>query len=192
MRVIAGRLRGATIRTPRTTSVRPTYDRVRESLFSIIEPRLSGARVLDLYAGSGSLGIESLSRGAISVTFVEIDRKVASVVRGNLDRLGLSGDGRVIGGDALSLLDGSMPGAPFDLVFVDPPYGAGLAVRTLRSISLAGVLEESALVIVEHETAADIPEVEGRLTRYRLERYGSTSVGFYEVRGEEPGREEAK
>jgi 16S rRNA (guanine966-N2)-methyltransferase len=190
MRVIAGTLRGATIRTPGGLSVRPTYDRVRESVFSIIEPVIEGAAVLDLFAGSGSLGIESLSRGATSATFVELDRRVVSVVRENLERLGLGEVSSVMRRDVLELLGGSVPGAPFDLVFADPPYGTGLAGRTLDLLSRGDVLGDSSVVVIEHETGADVAERDGRLMRYRLKSYGTTSVGFYEARSEDAGREE--
>lgn len=170
--------------------MRPTYDRVRESVFSIIEPIIEGAAVLDLFAGSGSLGIESLSRGAAAATFVEADRKVASVVRENVERLGLAGASRVIQRDVLELLRGDVPGAPFDLVFADPPYGKGLAARTLSLLSESGALSGSAVVVIEHETGSEVAERDGRLERYRLKRYGTTSVGFYGARREDAGREE--
>ena len=125
MRVIAGRLRGRTIHTPPTDSVRPTYDRVRESLFGIIEPKLPAAAVLDLFAGSGSLGIESLSRGAASATFVEKDPRILRVTSRNVEELGLRGACRTVRGDAVKLLAGAMPGGPFNVVFVDPPYASG-------------------------------------------------------------------
>ena len=186
MRVIAGRLRGATIRTPGTDAVRPTYDRVRESLFSIIEPHLGGASVLDLFAGSGSLGIECLSRGADSATFVERDRSVLEVVRTNLEELELQAASRTVRGDAIRLLKRGLPGAPFDIVFVDPPYASGLAAEALTLLGESTLLSDDALVVVEYETGRPPQESAGRLSLVRAKTYGTTEVGFYEVRGLRP------
>ena len=190
MRVIAGVLRGSVIRAPAGAAVRPTYDRVRESVFSIIEPSLAGAAVLDLFAGSGSLGIESLSRGSNRATFVEIDRGVLGVVRENVERLGLAGQCRLIEGDALAVLERAVPGGPFDVAFVDPPYSSGLASRVLELLAASGHLADEAVVVVEHASADTLPEIVGRLGLFRSRRYGSTAVDFYEVRVERVGREE--
>ena len=190
MRVIAGELRGSVIRTPAGGRVRPTYDRVRESLFSIIEPHLEGAVVLDLFAGSGGLGIESLSRGATGVTFVEVDPTVLRVVRENVARLGLAGRCRLIGADALAVLERAVPGGPFDIVFVDPPYASGLSSRALELLDASPALAEGALIVVERASADSPPDEAGRLDRFRTKVYGSTTVDFYEARAHGAGREE--
>ena len=190
MRVIAGELRGSVIRTPAGGRVRPTYDRVRESLFSMIEPRLEGAAVLDLFAGSGGLGIECLSRCAESVTFVEVDPSVMRVVRENVGRLGLAARCRLISADALVVLGRAVPGGPFDIVFVDPPYASGLSVRALELLEESHALAEDALVVVERATADPPPDETGRLDRFRTKAYGSTTVDFYEARAHGAGREE--
>ncbi len=182
MRVIAGRLRGSVIRAPAGRVVRPTYDRVRESVFSIIEPAIDGAAVLDVFAGSGSLGIESLSRGSNRATFIEIDKRVLSVVRENVERLGLTGRCRLIGGDALAVLKRAVPGGPFDIAFVDPPYSSGLAMMALELLADAGNLADEAIVVVERASADDPPAAVGRLGLNRTKRYGSTAVDFYETR----------
>lgn len=190
MRVIAGRFRGAAIRVPRGEKVRPTYDRVRESVFSILEPRLEGSRVLDLFAGSGSLGIESASRGAAAVTFVETDAGVMSVLSGNVARLGLADVASLIRADALSALRGALPGGPFDVVFVDPPYSSGLAVLSLELLSVSRHLAENGLVVVERDAGRELPEAAGRLEKFRTRRYGSTAVDFYRARAAGPERKE--
>jgi 16S rRNA (guanine(966)-N(2))-methyltransferase RsmD len=187
MRVIAGRLRGASLRVPRGTAVRPTYDRVRESVFSILEPHLNDAVVLDLFAGSGCLGIESLSRGAASATFVEIDRAVLAVVAENVDRLGLSKESRLLRGDGLEAIEGALSGDVFDLIFVDPPYSSGLAERSLELLGASGLLAGSAVVVVEHGTEEELPEAAGGLSRFRRKRYGGTTVDFYEARETDAG-----
>ena len=182
MRVIAGRLRGSIIRAPAGNAVRPTYDRVRESVFSIIEPAIDGAAVLDLFAGSGSLGIESLSRGSNRATFVEIDRGVLGVVRENVERLGLAEQCRLIGGDALAVLERAVPGGPFDIAFVDPPYSSGLAPRALELLAAERHLADEAIVVVERASSDTLPTVVGRLGLFRSKKYGSTAVDFYETR----------
>jgi 16S rRNA (guanine(966)-N(2))-methyltransferase RsmD len=182
VRVIAGHLRGSVIRAPATDVVRPTYDRVRESVFSIIAPLLDGAAVLDLFAGSGSLGIESLSRGSDHATFIEMDERVLSVVRENVERLGLASLCRLIGGDALAVLKRAVPGGPFDIAFVDPPYSQGLALRALELLAAERHLADEAVVVVERASSDTLPEVAGRLELFRSKRYGSTAVDFYETR----------
>ena len=190
MRVIAGQLRGSIIRAPATGVVRPTYDRVRESVFSIIEPAIDGAAVLDLFAGSGSLGIESLSRGSKHATFVEMDGRVLSVVRENVERLGLAGQCRLIRGDALAVLKRAVPGGPFDIAFVDPPYSSGLALMALELLADVRNLADGAIVVVERASADTPPAVVGRLGLFRSRKYGSTAVDFYETRAVSAGREE--
>ena len=190
MRVIAGQLKGSVIRTPEGRSVRPTYDRVRESVFSIVEPDLEGAAVLDLFSGSGSLGVESLSRGAARVTFVEIDAAVLGVVRENVKRLNVAGRCRLVRADALAALRRGLPGAPFDVVFVDPPYASGLALQALELLATGAALSDDALVVVERASADAQPAEVGRLVRFRTSRYGSTAVDFLRPGDRRAGREE--
>lgn len=184
MRVIAGSLRGRRLRTPRGGAVRPTYDRVRESLFGIIESRIPGARVLDLYAGTGSLGIECLSRGAEHATFVERDRGVMAVLRGNIDALGLGPRATPVLEDVARYL-GRGPGAGFDIALADPPYGGSAAEATVRLLAAWGGLAEDSIVVVEHAGRGPLDEAVP-LRRWRSERYGSTVVDFFEVRGAGP------
>jgi len=168
---------------PRGLGVRPTYDRVRESLFAIIEPRLDGASVLDLFAGTGILGIESLSRGARSATFVEVDRRVVSTLARTIGRLGIAGECTVRRGDVLRYLSRRPARNRFDVVFADPPYEAGLAERALELLGAWQGLAPFALVVVEHESRLDLPEASGVLVRTRTEGYGTTALDFYEARG---------
>jgi 16S rRNA (guanine(966)-N(2))-methyltransferase RsmD len=188
--VIAGTLRGQRIHTPPTDSVRPTYDRVRESVFGIIEPLLTGAVALDLFAGSGSLGIESLSRGAERVTFVERDPRVLKVTERNVRELGLAGRARVVRADAMRALSGRIPGGPFDVVFVDPPYASGLVPRVLELLAAGGHLNAGAVVVVEHAAGDEFGETAGTLSRTRSKNYGTTEVDFYEDRAGGPQGEE--
>lgn len=181
MRVIAGRLKGRRIDAPKGARVRPTYDRVRESVFDILGPRVDGARVLDLFAGSGALGIECLSRGAESVTFVERDRGVLGVLRANIEALGISASAVVVHGDAVRLLAGIVPGGPFELVFVDPPYASGLAGTALALLSSRTDLAPGALVVVEHARGEAPEAAGGALALTRSERYGTTEVSFFRM-----------
>jgi 16S rRNA (guanine966-N2)-methyltransferase len=190
MRVIAGRLKGSALRTPPGSTVRPTYDRVRESVFSIIEPALDGAAVLDMFAGSGSLGIESLSRGASRATFIEADRVVFDTLRGNIERLGLMDVSRLVRGDALEAMLRGVPGLPFDVVFVDPPYSTGLAERALRLLDRSTSLADDATVVLERATSDASLETPGRLELRRSRRYGGTTVDLYMVRSQKADREE--
>jgi 16S rRNA (guanine966-N2)-methyltransferase len=146
MRVVAGRLRGRALTAPPGMGTRPTADRVRQALFDVLShapfaPPLQGARVMDLFAGSGALGIEALSRGAAFSLFVETDELARGAIRTNLDALGLIGAGRVHRRDATDL--GQRPasdGTPFDLAFLDPPYDKGLGAKALGERALAGLL----------------------------------------------------
>lgn len=179
MRVIAGRLRGRRVDAPKGVLVRPTYDRVRESMFAIIGSGIEGASVLDLFAGSGVLGIESMSRGARAVVFVDDDSRAVAVVRRNIEALGVAGACGVRRGDALRLLERGSLGAGFDVVFVDPPYRSGLHAKVLALLGEPGALEPGALVVVEHEAERELPQAFGTLELVRRERYGSTAVSFY-------------
>jgi len=192
MRVIAGSLGGRKLDVPKTARVRPTYDRVRESVFAIIEPYIEGASVLDVFAGSGSLAIEAVSRGARRATLMEIDPAIARAAAGNVRRLGIEGVCDLRVGDALRLLNAGLPGFPFDIAFVDPPYDSGLVPSTLRALARPGTMSEQALVVVERSSdAADVEPARGFVV-HRSERYGSTAVDLY-LRGAAAGeREQAR
>ncbi len=174
MRVIAGLARGRRLRVPDVPGVRPTADRVRESLFSSLQPRLSGADVLDLYAGAGGLGLEAASRGASRVTLVERDGGVADVLRANVRAVGVS-DVHVVVRDVVAHLR-RQPDQPHDLVFVDPPYDTPDADvdRVLRLLCDHGHLAPGAHVVVERSRRAEAPNWPARLTAQRPRRYGDT------------------
>lgn len=152
MRVIAGTARGHPLEAPRGRTVRPTADRVREALFSSIGPLVPGARVLDLFAGSGALGIEALSRGAATATLVERDRRAAVVAERNLRRTGLGAHATVVRADAAEFVRHPR-GGPFDVVLVDPPYGEPLPAvyALLGALHDAGALTHDATVVVERD-----------------------------------------
>ncbi|TML62478.1 MAG: 16S rRNA (guanine(966)-N(2))-methyltransferase RsmD [Actinobacteria bacterium] len=178
MRIIAGTRRGHTIHAPKGLDTRPTSDRVRESVFNIIAPWVEGARVLDLYAGSGAMGLEALSRGAEAAVFVESDPEALRTIERNLDKLGLTG-ARVVRHDAVTGL-GQETGAgrKYDLVLADPPYD----MTDYQSLSryLPGVLADDGLLVFETaaKTEPDVPGLAVRTSR----RYGSTRVTVFEHR----------
>jgi 16S rRNA (guanine966-N2)-methyltransferase len=158
MRVVGGSLRGRVLAAPKTNAIRPTADRLRESLFNILvhaygDP-VSGARVLDLFAGTGALGIEAVSRGASFALFVDDGAEARALLRDNVATLGLGGITRIFRRDATKLGD-AHPIEPFSLVFLDPPYGHGLAERALASARAGRWLATDALVVVEETVKAD-------------------------------------
>jgi 16S rRNA (guanine966-N2)-methyltransferase len=174
MRVIAGELGGRRLRSARGQATRPTAERVREALFSMLEP-LQGAVVLDLFAGSGALGIEALSRGATHATFVERDPRALAVLRANVAALELGERARVLGGDALAALRGK---DIYDLVFLDPPYAMAPALAGVLSRELPGVLGPGARVVSESDRRAPL-ELDLALVRER--RYGDTLIRIHET-----------
>jgi 16S rRNA (guanine966-N2)-methyltransferase len=157
MRIIGGRLRGRALAAPQSRAIRPTADRLREAIFNILihaygDP-ITGARVLDLFAGTGGLGIEAISRGAAFTLFVDDGAEARALLRENVATLGLGGATRVFRRDATKLGD-AHPIEPFSLVFLDPPYAQGLAEKALASAQAGGWLTPDALIVVEETTGA--------------------------------------
>jgi 16S rRNA (guanine(966)-N(2))-methyltransferase RsmD len=190
MRVIAGTLRRRTLEAPAGLSTRPTSDRLRETLFNVLAPRIEGARFLDLYAGSGAVGIEAASRGAASVVVVERAEPALRVLRGNLEKLGLRGSVRVEAAGVGAFLRRIRPGKSamcFDIVFLDPPYEAAeeyvLAMGLLGG-EASGLLAEGAVVIAEHRRKQKLDDDYGVLRRVRLLEQGDAALSFYESAAE--------
>ena len=157
MRIVGGEFRGRPLATPRSDAIRPTTDRTREALFNILAhrfaDRLDGARVLDLFSGTGALGLEALSRGASFCLFIEESAEGRGLIRDNVENFGLTGRSKIFRRDATALGEaGTMP--PFGLLFADPPYGKGLGERALRSALEGGWLLPGALCVVEEAAAA--------------------------------------
>ena len=187
VRVISGEFGGRRLEAPRGRGTRPTSDRVREALFMALEP-LTGTRVVDLYAGSGALGIEALSRGAARADFVESDRAALASLRSNLEALELDDRARVWPLElprALDRLGAELAAA--DLVLADPPYGGEEAGALLRLLGTPGRLRPEARVVVEHHAKDGLPERAGGLTRVRERRYGETVVSTYRATPEGAG-----
>jgi 16S rRNA (guanine966-N2)-methyltransferase len=179
MRVIAGTHRGRRLRAPKGSETRPTADRVREAIFSMIGS-CTGAHVLDLFAGSGAMGIEALSRGAAAVTFVERDPAAAACIRANLAALELSEDARVVARDwAAALTHELQRGERYDLCVIDPPYSVVAGISVALALALAPVLAEYATVILEGPAKGPAPTLDGISVTNRSDRiYGSTRVSI--------------
>ena len=181
MRIIAGEYRGFQLRPLRGAKVRPTSDQMRETLFDVLGPALRASRVLDLYEGSGAVGLEALSRGAREVVLVENHRSAVDVIRRNLAALHTPEGVRVLTTTAERALGRlADEAAQFDYVFLDPPYAeVGEYHRTLRQIGRSPVLAPTASVIAEHSRHLRLEEAYGRLGRVRSLRHGDTHLSFY-------------
>jgi 16S rRNA (guanine966-N2)-methyltransferase len=171
MRVVAGEFKGRRLRMPRGAPTRPTADRVREALFSMLGD-VEGARVLDLYAGSGALGIEALSRGAAAAVFVERDPRAAAAIQANLDAVGAEGEVSRV--DALAFL--KRPMGPFDIVFCDPPYDSGPRIAGPLAERLPALLSENARIVTESDKRNPL-ELPFPLIRERT--YGDTRIAIH-------------
>lgn len=181
MRIVGGRLRGRALAVPKDHSIRPTSDRVREAVFNILmhgieDFALEGALVLDLFAGTGALGLEALSRGAHSCLFVEEDAEARGLIRQNVEAFGLTGCTRIYRRDAAALGDAGNRG-PFTLAFLDPPYGKGLGERAIASAAAGGWLAPGALVVLEERSGTAIAWPEGCLP-FDTRGWGDTEVHF--------------
>ena len=176
MRVIAGVARGIPLAAPRDRSTRPITDRVKETLFAILGDRVIDGRVLDLYAGSGAIGIEALSRGAALATFVERGRAAVTVLRRNLERTKLAAGAEVHETDVLRFLGSAQP-ERWDLVVLDPPYDERAILAPLKR--LVPILPQGAMVVVKHFWRTPPPDVAG-FARWRERRFGETTLTFLE------------
>ncbi|WP_026790912.1 16S rRNA (guanine(966)-N(2))-methyltransferase RsmD [Pleomorphomonas oryzae] len=182
MRIVAGKHRGTALATPAAGSlaIRPTSDRLRESVFNILEHAYEGvfenARVMDVFAGTGALGFEAMSRGAKTCLFVEEAAEARGLIRRNQETLGLMGTTRIFRRDATTM--GSIgPAEPYTLAFLDPPYGKGLAEKALASLLAGGWLADKTLIVIEESAKADVALPEG-LERLDQRTYGETQVIF--------------
>ena len=174
MRVIAGALGGRQLKAPAGDAVRPTADHVKEALFNTLQFELEGRRVLDLFAGTGQLGIEALSRGAREAVFVDSSKSSVSLVRENLKRCGLQAP--VLQTDALAYLG---RGEAFDVIFIDPPYDAGLYEPVLERIIAVDNLNEGGIIICESRAGTALPALPAPYRMLRSRRYGSMALTYY-------------
>lgn len=189
MRIIAGKYRGRKLKSPPSLETRPTSDRLRETFFNVIAPRIQGASFLDLCAGSGAVGIEALSRGASHAAFVDLSRQMGELIKANLSLCRVEQDAaEVVIADASEFLRRRVKkkGEPWDLVFFDPPYAEDyLPVLQLLSKHANELLAEKGLLIAEHQRKDDLPEALGNLRRHRVLKQGDSALSFYECFYEE-------
>lgn len=180
MRIVGGAFRGRPLATPKTNAIRPTTDRAREAVFNVIAHRygdhLAGARVLDLFAGTGALGLEALSRGASYGVFIEESAEGRGLIRTNVEAFGLSGRTKIFRRDATKLGEAGTL-APFDLVFADPPYGKGFGELALAAARDGGWLKPGALCLVEEAAATPFQPPAGFTLDERRD-FGDTSIAF--------------
>jgi 16S rRNA (guanine966-N2)-methyltransferase len=198
MRITGGRFRSRVLTAPAGNATRPTSDRVREGLFGILSSAgvVEGRRVLDLYAGTGALGLEALSRGAERVTFVESRREALASLRANIDALGSSSSTKIVTGSVSAAAPRLSRLGPFDLVLADPPWtlvDTGEAPRAVAALVAAGLFADDAWVVVEHSSRSAAPVIEG-LCHAHARRYGDTTLAFYKtgILGQPRGDEGAR
>ncbi len=177
MRVITGKARGVNLKTPDGMQTRPTTDRVKEALFSIINFDIPGARVLDLFGGTGQLGIEALSRGAKSATFVDAGDAACKLIRENLRRTKMEADGKVVRSDYMDYLNRCRDN--YDIIFLDPPYAEVFLENSLKRITEIDILQSGGIIVTERPLGKDLPwEFEG-FSRSKDYKYGKTLLTIY-------------
>lgn len=187
MRVISGAARGRRLKAPKGRHVRPTADRVKESVFDLLGLQWEGCRVMDLFAGSGALGIEALSRGAKLALFVEADRSCYWVLMGNLKSCGMEGRALVIRAEAVRFLRTRRRFPDFHVIFLDPPYERGLAWPCVMGVGRGGWLASGGRLVVEHSCRETIPDRGAGLALLDRRSYGSSQVSLYGWGDEERG-----
>jgi 16S rRNA (guanine966-N2)-methyltransferase len=179
MRIIGGVSKGRRLATPKSHSVRPTSDRVKESIFNILGEQVEGKLVLDLFAGTGNLGIEALSRGAKKVIFVEKGRQPVRLIQRNIAQIGLEGRIEIIPRDAnraIGILKGK--GEIFDLILMDPPYEKGLIKRTLTKLNSHPIYHTDSILVIEHDRREPLPDILEGWNLVRERRLGDTVISF--------------
>lgn len=180
MKILTGSLRGRTVLFKPNPHLRPTADKVKKAIFDMLHGALEGKQVLDLFSGTGALGFEALSAGAVHTTFVELDKKQAERISENIKRLGLSGRACVTHADALvALADLSRRGMRFDFIFIDPPYGRGLGRQVLQRLSEGAILKEEGFIVFECKKQEDFLNQAGPFSALQTKTYGDTRIVIY-------------
>ena len=180
MRIIAGEFRGRRIEQPPLGKARPTKDRIREAVFSMIAAEVPGSRVLDLFSGSGAYGLEALSRGAEYCEFVENSPECCSVIRGNIGNLSLGARTRLVATDAMGYIeDIARDGGKFDLIFADPPYNSNINRNILIKVNHYDILNHFGTLVLEHDTREEMPPQEGSVSIYKQKTYNKISISIF-------------
>ena len=179
MRIITGKARGLKLTTPKNMDVRPTSDRVKESLFNIIGTKIVGTHVLDLFAGTGNLGLEAWSRGAEKVVFIDESQASLQLVRSNIAKAKAEKETTVIKGNAVkAIADLAARGERFDFIFCDPPYNKGLPAQIIEQVAKYDIVISGGYLIVEHSQHESLSELPLKLEIIRSEKYGETLISF--------------
>ncbi len=182
MRVISGKARGLKLNTPKNDDVRPTTDRVKESLFNMINSYIMDSEILDLFAGTGSLGIECLSRGANQCIFVDNSKESINIVKSNIKKARVENESIVLNLDFKSAINSlSSKNKQFDVIFMDPPYYKNMFSDALSAVDNNNLLKEDGIIVVEHDTVDKFPDNMGRLYKSREKKYGNTTLTFYKL-----------
>ena len=177
MRVITGIARGRRLKEPNGMETRPTADRVKEAIFSSIQFEVEGRKVLDLFGGTGQMGIEALSRGATHCTFVDLQKQAVAIIRENVNSTGFADQSTVIQGDALAFL--SRCREKFDLIFLDPPYGSGLLEKAMELITTIDIVSENGIIVCENGSNSGWPVVAEPYRMQKEYRYGKIRTALY-------------
>ena len=177
MRVISGKARGVTLKTPEGLQTRPTADRVKEAVFSILQFDLPGTKVLDLFGGTGQLGIEAISRGAKSATFVDASDKACKLIQENLKRCKMEQEGRVLRCDYLEYL--SKCRETYDIILLDPPYAEAFLENAIKKISEIDILKSGGIIVAERPVGKEIPGEFPGFTRSKDYKYGTVLLTLY-------------
>lgn len=177
MRVITGIARGRRLKEPQGLETRPTTDRVKEGIFSSIQFEIEGRRVLDLFGGTGQMGIEALSRGAAHCTFVDLRKEAVGIIRENLKLTGLEGQATVVQGDALAFLTRCRE--KYDVIFLDPPYASDLLKKAMETIPAIDIVTENGIIVCENGSTTGWPEVQPPYRLQKEYRYGKIRTALY-------------
>ena len=178
MRIVAGKRKGLVIKSIEGESTRPTRDMVREALFSILVNDINEAKFLDLFAGSGAIGIEALSRGASEAWFSDINPKCIRIINENITKAKFNDQAKVFNTDYKLVLK-KLQGRKFDIIFIDPPYNQGLGIDAINKISEYDILSDYGIIILETDTNEEVPELIGRYEKYNYKRYGRNILSLY-------------
>ena len=181
MRIIAGKFKGRNLDVPKT-DLRPTLDRTKETLFNILQFDIPEKNVLDLFAGSGNLGIEALSRGANKVVFVDINKEATKIIKQNCVKCGCINDVAIVNMPFDSAISGIKE--KFDIVFADPPYQSDMYFNILKRLDRSDVLNVDAIVVCEHSREEYLPDKVGNLSKYRVKNMGKCGFSFYQYLGD--------
>lgn len=180
MRVIAGLAKGRRLKSPVGLATRPTTDRIKEAIFSILHPYLPKSHVLDLFSGTGNLGIEALSRGAEKAFFVDNNKNSIRIIYENIEITGFKEKSKIFHQEALKTIrELAQLGQKYDIIFMDPPYLKGLIVPCVQAIEEDRLLSDTGVIVIEHDSKDVLPEKFTRLIRIKNRKYGNTTISIY-------------